>query len=71
MKMEESDFPALYNAADSASSEAQSNYFNALRLYLILLVAAAFTSFSWPQEVYGAIVSVALFLVPCNVYKFG
>jgi hypothetical protein len=67
MQMEESDFPALYNAADSASLEAQSNYFNALRLYLILLVAAAFTSFSWPQGVYGAIVSVALFLITLGI----
>jgi hypothetical protein len=67
MKMEESDFPALYNAADSASSEAQSNYFNALRLYLLLLVAAAFISFNWTQEVYGSIVSAALFLITLGI----
>lgn len=65
--MEESDFPALYNAADSASSEAQSNYFNALLLYLLLLVAAAFISFNWPQEVYGSIVSAALFLITLGI----
>jgi hypothetical protein len=65
--MEESDFPALYNAADSASLEAQSNYFNALRLYLMLLVAAAFVSFKWAQEVYGAIASAALFLITLGI----
>jgi len=67
MQMEESDFPALYNAADSASLEAQSDYFNALRLYLILLVAAAFISFSWPQEVYFAIASAALFFITLGI----
>ena len=67
MRMEESDFPALYKAADSASLEAQSNYFNALRLYLILLVAAALVSFIWAQEVYGAIASAALFLITLGI----
>lgn len=63
MRMEERDFPALYNAADNASIEAQRNYFSALRLYLVLLIAAAFVSFKWTQEVYGAIVSAALFFI--------
>jgi hypothetical protein len=67
MQMEESDFPALYNAADRASLEAQSNYFNALRLYLFLLVAAAFISFNWPKEVYVSIASVALFLITLGI----
>ncbi|MFA4916941.1 MAG: DUF4231 domain-containing protein [Syntrophales bacterium] len=67
MQMEESDFPALYNAADSASLEAQSNSFNSLRLYLILLVAAAFVSFEWAQEVYGAIASASLFLITLGI----
>ncbi|MFA5903756.1 MAG: DUF4231 domain-containing protein [Desulfobacula sp.] len=67
MKMEENDFPALYNSAGSASLEAQSNYFNALRLYLILLISAAFVSFKWPQDVYGAIASVALFLITLGI----
>ncbi|MDA8135433.1 MAG: DUF4231 domain-containing protein [Desulfobacteraceae bacterium] len=67
MQMEENDFPALYNAAEIASLEAQSNYFTSLRCYLILLVLAAFVSFKWPQNVYGAIVSVALFLITLGI----
>ena len=65
--MEEKDFPALYNAADSASLNAQSNYFNALRLYLILLIAAALISFRWAQGVYGVIASAILFLITLGI----
>jgi hypothetical protein len=67
MKMEENDFPALYNAADTASLEAQCSYFYSLCFYLILLVLAAFVSFKWPQNVYGAIASVALFLITLGI----
>ena len=67
MHMKENDFPALYNSADCASLEAQRNYFNALRLYLILLISAAFVSFKWPQDVYGAIASVTLFLLTLGI----
>ena len=59
MQMEESDFPALYNAADSASLKAQSNYFNTLKIYLFLLISAAIVAFFWAQNVYGAIASAA------------
>ena len=67
MQLEENDFPALYNSADKASLEAQSNYFNALRFYLVLLISAAFVSFKWPQDVYGAIASAALFLITLGI----
>ena len=67
MRMKEIDFPALYNAADSASLEAQSNYFNALRLYLTFLILAAFVSFKWSQNVYGSIASVTLFLITLGI----
>ncbi len=67
MHMEESDFPALYNASDSASLKAQGHYFGALRLYLVLLVLAAYVSFYWPQHVYGAIASAAMFLVTLGI----
>lgn len=67
MFLEESDFPALYNASDKASLEAQGNYFRALRLYLVLLVLAAFVSFYWPLHVYGAISSAALFLITLGI----
>lgn len=63
----ESAFPALYQAADHASMDAQSKYYWALRSYLILLVIAAFVSFCWPKDTYGALVSAALFLVTLSI----
>lgn len=65
--MDEEDFPALYNSADSASLKAQSAYFNALKLYLFLLVLAALVSFTYPADVYAAIGSAALFLVTLGI----
>ncbi len=67
IKMQEEDYPALYNAADAASLKAQSIYFNALRIYLILLVIAAVVAFLWAQHVYGAITSAALFLLTLGI----
>jgi SMODS and SLOG-associating 2TM effector domain 3/SMODS and SLOG-associating 2TM effector domain 1 len=67
MQMEESDFPALYNAADSASLNAQNNYFGALKLYLFLLIAAAIVAFFWAQNAYGAIASASLFLITLGI----
>lgn len=67
MQMEESDFPALYTAADSASLKSQTSYFNALRIYLFLLITAAIVAFWWAQNVYGAIVSAALFLITLGI----
>ena len=66
-KLEENTFPALYQAADKASLDAQSNYYFALSSYLILLVVAALVSFSWPDEPYGALASAALFLVTLGI----
>ncbi|MBM4898871.1 DUF4231 domain-containing protein [Vibrio parahaemolyticus] len=63
----EEDFPALYNSADSASLKAQSAYFNALRCYLILLIIAALVSFSYPADVYAAIASALLFLITLGI----
>ena len=68
--MEENDFPALYNAADTASLAAQNNYFTALKLYLYLLVTAAIVAFGWAQNVYGAIISASLFLVTLGILFF-
>lgn len=62
MKLEETDYPALYGAADSASLNAQKSYFLALRSYLILLVVAALLSYAYPSNVNAAIGSAALFL---------
>ncbi|MBL7003571.1 MAG: DUF4231 domain-containing protein [Gammaproteobacteria bacterium] len=67
MEMEENDFPALYNAADTASLTAQNNYYFALKLYLYLLVTAAIVAFCWAQNVYGAITSAALFLITLGI----
>ena len=67
IQMQEDDYPALYNAADAASLKAQSIYFNALRIYLILLVIAAVVAFLWAQHVYGAITSAALFLLTLGI----
>ena len=64
---DESDFPALYKAADKASLEAQSNYYWGLGSYLILLVVATIISFGWPNATYGAIVSAALFLLTLSI----
>ena len=63
MTMNDDDFPALYNSADSASLDAQRKYFCALRTYLILLMFAAFVSFQWNQNLFGAIASAILFLI--------
>ena len=63
MNMEEQDFPALYKSADSASLKSQVSYFNALRIYLIFLILAAFVSFFYQKSAYAAIVSAAFFLI--------
>jgi len=67
IEIDASDLPGLYQAADQASLSAQSSYFWALRLYLILLVAAAYVSFSWPNDSLGAITSAALFLITLGI----
>lgn len=67
MEMGDEDFPALYNSADSASLRAQGHYFGALKSYLFLLILAAFVSYAWPTNVYGAIASAALFLITLGI----
>ena len=47
--------------------KAQSDYFNALILYLLLLILAAFVSFAYPSNVYAAIGSASLFLVTSGI----
>ena len=59
--------PGIYQSADEASCNAQSSYFFALCSYLILLVAAAFVSFMWTKDSYGAIASAALFLITLGI----
>jgi len=62
--------PGLYQSADQASLDAQSTYFWGLRSYLVLLIIAAFVSFMWPTNVYGAIASATLFLVTLGILIF-
>jgi len=59
--------PGLYQSADAASLEAQSVYFTALKSYLFLLIIAAFVSFTWSVDSYGAMASAALFLFTLGI----
>lgn len=67
IEIDASDLPGLYQSADQASLSAQSSYFLALRLYLILLVVAAYVSFYWSNDSLGAIASAALFLITLGI----
>jgi len=66
-KLNRDTLPGLYQSADEASLSAQSAYFWGLRTYLILLVVAAFVSFMWSKDSYGAIASAALFLITLGI----
>ena len=70
LNLDDSTLPGLYQSADKASLLAQSNFFCALRLYLFLLVIAAFVSYNWPSNVYAAIASASLFLVTLGILIF-
>lgn len=61
------EFPGLYISADQAALDAQKNYFRGLRWYLILLVAAAFISYSHPNDILGALLSATLFLATLGI----
>ncbi|MEY4593172.1 MAG: hypothetical protein RIR18_2067 [Pseudomonadota bacterium] len=61
------DLPGLYQAADGASLRAQSWYFGALSVYLVLLVCAALVSFLWTTNTQGALASAVLFLVTLGI----
>lgn len=65
--IEKNAFPALYQAANKASLEAQRYYHFALASYLLLLVVAAFISFYWAKAPYGAFASAAFFLVTLGI----
>lgn len=67
IKINSDDLPGLYQAADQASISAQSSYFRLLCLYLIILVAAAYVSYLWPNDSLGAIASAALFLITLGI----
>ncbi len=67
LRLDYSTLPGFYQSADEASLSAQSVYFWALRLYLILLVVAAFVSYNWPNNAYAALGSAILFLVTLGI----
>ncbi|MBA7690103.1 hypothetical protein ES703_98627 [subsurface metagenome] len=61
-KIADSDYPALYQAADSASLEAQGTYTKCIYSFLILLVLAAIASLFSGDSRWFAILSAALFI---------
>ena len=63
LKLTRNTLPGLYQSSDQASLKGQSLYFLGLRTYSILLLAAAFCSFLWPDTIAGAAISVTLFVI--------
>ena len=70
LHLDNNTLPGLYQSADKASISAQSVYFCALRLYLYLLIVAAFISYNWPSDAYAAVASAILFLVTLGILIF-
>ncbi len=70
LKIESTQLPGLYQSADQASLDAQSTHFNSLRLYLGLLIIAAFVSFAWNDSQWGTLISAILFLVTLGILIF-
>lgn len=62
-KLDRNTLPGLYQSSDQASLNGQSSYFLGLRTYSILLIAAAFCSFLWPDTIAGAAIAATLFVV--------
>jgi hypothetical protein len=59
--------PGLYQGANQASLDAQASYFLCLRLYLLLLILAALTSFASASTSLGAICAALLFLLTLGI----
>ena len=70
VKLSSPQLPGLYQSADQASLHAQSVHFNSLRLYLGLLILAAFVSFAWSDNEWGALISAILFLITLGILIF-
>jgi hypothetical protein len=70
IEVKSTDLPGLYQTADQASLNSQSAYFTGLKWYLILLVCAAFVSYSIPNHVCGAVLSALLFLATLGILIF-
>jgi len=65
----DSDFPGLFQAADSASISEQKKYFNGILWYLIILIFAALVAYLSQNETSGLlkIVSALLFLTTLSI----
>jgi hypothetical protein len=70
VKIKSEDLPGLYQSANQASIAAQRNYFIGLRWYLVLLICAAYASYSRSGDSTGALVSAALFLITLGILIF-
>lgn len=71
--MTEADFPALYRSADDLSLASQKEFFLALRLHLILLVAATVLSVVSLDHWIIAVAQLVTLLgaLSCSIYLFG
>lgn len=70
MKVTSNEMPGLYQSADQASLDGQKLYFRGLKWYLILLICAAYTSYSQPTDIVGALLSATLFLITLGILIF-
>src|SRR5438874_2666748 len=64
--LQDSDLPALYQAADKASLDAQATFLNSLRTQLLLLVGAAISAaFTWriKGRDWAGFIAAAVFIV--------
>jgi len=67
LELDNETLPGIYQSADQASRSAQSKFFWGMSLYLTQLVVAAFVSYMWATDTYGAIASAALFLITLGI----
>lgn len=70
MKMDDNDFPALFNSADKASIKAQKTYFFCLKTYIFSLIFAAIIAYYGGQGSAGAIIAVMIFLFSLGILVF-
>jgi hypothetical protein len=70
--MQEGDFPALYRSADELSLKAQTHFFGALKLHLVLLIVAAILSVVTIPHWSIAVLQVLALLgaLSCSIYLF-
>lgn len=70
LRFKRQELPGLYRSASSASKQGRSIYFLGLKLYLILLVFAAFISYAIPEGRVGAALSAVLFIASLLVLVY-